>query len=185
MQQMSLIKNKWKFRYSHGGGLRSFRLGRKCRPLSTKASVHLTLKLNKKALPRGLRHPKSQDLIRRVLKQYSKRFFVKIEMLSINHDHLHIRMRLSKRSLGIYFLRVVPGQFAQRVTDTPNGSRKGLPPLWVGRPHTRVLVGFAGHEIVRNYIRLNQLEAEGKIQYRKNRLRGLTPGQIQKLLWDG
>ena len=183
--QNSFIKNNWRHRYAHGGHLRNYRLGRGTRPLSTKASLHLTLKANKKALPRGLRHPKSQALIKELIKKYAKRFFVKIEMISINHDHLHLKVRFSKRSLGLYFLRVLPGQFSQRVTDTPNGSRKGLPKLWIGRPHTRVLIGWMGHFIVRNYVRLNQLEADGKIKYQKNRLRGLTSEQIQKLLWDG
>ena len=185
MKQISLIKTPWQHRFAHGGHLRQSRFGRGARPLSTKASIHLTLKVNQLALPRGLRHPKSQTLFKEVLRKYSKKFFVKIEMLAIEHNHVHLKIRLSKRSLGLHFLRVLPGQFSQRVTDTPNGNRKGQPKLWIGRPHTRVLVGLSGHLIVRNYVRLNQLEAEGKIQYRKDRLRGLRPNEVQKLLWDG
>ena len=132
--QTSFLKNHWKHRYACGGHLRRSRFGRGSRPLSTEASIHLTLKANKRAIPQGLRHPKSQFLLKKILKQYAGRFLVKIEMLSINHDHVHLRIRLSKRSRGLHFLRVIPGQFAQQVTDTPNGSRKRMPNLWIGRP---------------------------------------------------
>jgi hypothetical protein len=65
---------------------------------------------------------------------------------------------------------------------SPNiGQIKGTK-LWKYRPFTRVIRGFKAYRIVRDYIQLNELEARGKIPYRKARLRGLSAGEWE-LLW--
>jgi len=106
-------KPSWTFRYCHGGVLRNRRKGRKQRPLSTREPIHLVLKANKSSLRRGLRSPLGQKIVTDTFKKYAKRFFVKIEQCSIQPDHIHLLIRLSRRSLGQYFFRVVAGQIAQ------------------------------------------------------------------------
>ena len=119
-QQISFTKNNWQHALNHGGTLRQKRKGRKARPLSTKDPIHLVLKADKLSLRRknglfvGLRSPLAFLIINSVIKKYSKRFFVKIEQISINHDHIHILIRISKRSLAQHFLRVAAGQIAQQ-----------------------------------------------------------------------
>lgn len=132
-------------------------------------------------------------------------FQVKIEQVAIHHDHIHLLVRLSRRSLGLHFFRVVSGQIAQEfgksglVTDTPRASGVGARragekrggekrgpekvKLWLHRPFTRVVKGFKAYRVVRDYIQLNLKEAQGKISYKKERLKGLSSAEW-KLLWS-
>lgn len=186
-KQLQFQKTYWQFRYNHGGVLRNKRRGRKARPLSTKLPIHLVFKTEHKSLRRGLRSPLGFFLINYVIKKYARHFFVKVEQLSINHDHLHLLVRFTKRSQGQYFLRVVSGQIAQEfqkngflnlVTDTQAPTAK----LWKFRPFTRVITGWKPYLIVRNYIQLNEKEVTKKIPYRVSRLKGLSMLEWE-LLW--
>lgn len=162
-KQFQFQKTHWQFRYNHGGILRNKRRGRKARPLSTKAPIHLVFKTERKSLRRGgLRSPLGFYLINYVIKKYLKRFFVKVEQLSINHDHLRLLVRFSKRTQGQYFLRVVSGQIAQEfqrngllklVTDTPAAttSLQKTTKLWKYRPFTRVVLGWKPYLRVRHF----------------------------------
>ncbi len=190
--QLHFTKTHWQFRYNHGGILRNKRRGRKARPLSTKAPIHLVLKTDFKSLRRGLRSPLGFYLINAIIKKYARRFFVKVEQVSINHDHLHLLVRFSKRSYGQHFLRVMAGQIAQEfkkngflvvrnVTDTPASSMKPAK-LWKYRPFTRVIQGWKPYLIVRNYIQLNIKEASGSIKYKPQRLTGLSSSEWE-VLW--
>jgi len=83
-------------------------------------------------------------------------------------DHCHLLVRLPRRAQGQHFFRVVAGQIAQEfgkqgmlksVTGTPKASKKpqvSSPKLWLFRPFTRVVKGFRGYLIVRDYIQLNK-----------------------------
>ncbi len=186
---------------THGGVLRNRRKGRSMRPLSTKQPAHLVFKINRSALKKGLRHPKNFTLVSQLFKTYGKHFFIRIEQLSIQNDHIHCLIRAPKRQLYLNFFRVVTGQIAQRlqvVTDTPTdkagaaGARNNpkqrhvnLPnmKLWKHRPFSRVVRGLRAYKIVRNYIQLNEQEALGIIRYNKNRLKGLSSFEWQ-LLWS-
>ncbi|MCM2352947.1 MAG: transposase [Pseudobdellovibrio sp.] len=192
-QQLQLTKTHWQFRYNHGGILRKKRQGRKARPISTRAPIHLVFKTNVNSLRRGLRSPLGYFLIHSIVKKYARRFFVKIEQVAINHDHLHLMVRFSRRSQGLYFLRVVAGQIAQEfqkngflksavVTDTPEATQKVLK-LWKHRPFTRVIQGWRSYLTVRNYIQLNKKEASGQIRYKPQRLRGLSSSEWE-ILWE-
>ena len=180
MKQTSLFQTHWKFRDAHGGSLRQKRRGRRARPLSKKHPLHLVFKTNLAALPRGLRHPRTQAIVRQVIQQYSKRFFVKIEQVSIQKDHIHLLVRAYRRSSYLSFFKVVAGQIAQRVTGTFDESYEG-PRIWKARPFSRVVKGWKAYQIVRNYIQLNEAEARGVVPYRKQRLKGLTAEEISKL----
>jgi putative transposase len=201
-KQTSFEKINWKHRYSHGGSLRQVRAGRHARPLSTKDPLHLVLKAHREVIGQGFRAQPRFILIHKVLKQYAKRFLIKIEQVSIQGDHIHLLIRTSKRSQFQSFFRVLSGQIAQRfvneglltVTDTPApalvqaqipGSSSGPAPtaaaivnrrmkLWKHRPFTRVVKGWKAYQTVKSYVRLNEKEACGEILYRKTRLRGLS-----------
>lgn len=207
-KQFNLIQNNWRFHHSHGGILRRKRMGRGARPLSTKDPIHLVLKLNRQVLRRGLRSPLGFKICNEVIQKYSKKFYVKIEQTAINQDHIHLLVRLSKRSLGIDFFRVVTGQIAQQfwkngfvtiqdlnnrkmVTDTQSSLQSqrllsristGKIKIWLHRPFTRVIKGWRAYQIVRNYIQLNLKEANREIPYKKLRLKGLSSYEWQ-LLW--
>lgn len=202
MRQLTFSKIKSLHRFSYGGSLRNKRAGRKERPLSSRDPIHLVFKANRRTIPGGLRSPRRYRLIYRVSERYARRFFIGIEHLSIQGDHLHFIVRTSRRSTLQNFLRVFAGQVSQQlansgltrscgVTDTPiitgpgRGSetigRSNLQKLWKHRPFTRVVKSYRAYRIVRNYVQLNELEAQGKIPYRKTRLRGVLTEEWELL----
>ena len=180
---------------SHGGSLRRKRSGRRFRPLSAQKPVHLVLKANRFHMRTGFRSHQAHQIVVRTIKRYAKMFFIKVEQVAICGDHCHLLVRLPRRAQGQHFFRVVAGQIAQEfgkqgllksVTGTPKVAKKiqvKQPKLWLFRPFTRVVNGFRGYKIVRDYIQLNKKEAEGKIAYKKERLRGLSLIEYA-LLWS-
>jgi len=194
-KQFDFNKPNWQFRYNHGGTLRNKRRGRTARPLSTKAPIHLVFKTDMKSLRRGLRSPLGFKIVNQTIQKYARRFFIKLEQISINHDHIHLLVRFPKRSHGQAFLRTVAGQIAQLfqkngflipscVTDTRQSQASNRPnKVWKYRPFTRVIQGWKPYQIVRNYIQLNIKEAAGVIQYKKDRLKGLSSSEWE-MLWS-
>jgi putative transposase len=187
-KQTSFLKNTWDFRYKHGGELRKKRKGRLHRPLSTKAPHHIVFKLHKSRLKHlSLRSPQGFLLSQNIIRKYAKKFFIKVEQISIQHDHIHMCIRTSRRSLFHNFFRVVAGQISQqfqkdgllkKVTDT----LKKKASLWIQRPFSHLVAGQRAYRNVRNYIQLNEKEVLGQIPYRKERLRGLSDLE-RWLLW--
>jgi putative transposase len=196
-RQSSFFKSN-KFQFQHGGELRRKRAGRGKRPLSTKDSLHVVFKMNREAHRQGLRNYKSYTLPMQVIDRYAKRFFIKVVQVSIQGNHIHMLIRAHKRSLFHHFFRVVAGQIAQGlsrcvtdppaqglargVTDTPKPPQKRIK-FWKYRPFSRVVKSWTAEKTVRNYIQLNEKEARGEVPYSKERLKGLTPEQIQEL-WE-
>ncbi|WP_413292556.1 transposase [Bdellovibrio sp. HCB185ZH] len=178
-QTFSQLNTHWRFRYCHGGTLRRSSKGRGARPLSSKDPIHLVFKINKAAVRSGLRSPRSFNLLRVLLKKYSRKFFVRVEQFSIQTDHIHLLVRGSRRSSMQSFLRVVAGQFAQCLTDTFHQKNEGEK-VWKHRPFSRVIKGYKPYRIVRDYIQLNEAEAWGR-PYSKTRLRGLSEEQLREL----
>ncbi len=189
MQQNFFGKTHWQHRFSYGGTLRQCRTGRGARPLSCREPLHLVLKARKEKIRPGFRTYKRFALIHFILRKYAAHFFVKIEQVSIQGDHIHLLIRTTRRSNFQNFFRVFAGQIAQRfekeglltitkplfaanVTGTPKvtvsqrttGSRESsrapcLNGLWLHRPFSRVVRGWRAYKIVRDYIQLNEKEA--------------------------
>ena len=179
---------KTAFNSSYGGDFRKKRKGRKARPLSSKNPHHIVFKINKLYLKnKSFRHPKNFVLVQKLLKKYSKKFAIKIEQISYQHNHIHIQARASRRSHFHNFFRVFTGQIAQnlKVTDTPTGlvRLQGKLRLWEQRPFSRIVIGLRALKILRNYIRLNELEVTGVLPYRSQRLRGISEMDWESLLW--
>ena len=154
----------------HGGEHREKRSGRGQRPLSCKESLHVVFKINRIVLKtQSLRTHQNFKLSREIIQKYADRFFVKIEQISIQGDHIHCLVRTTRRSFFHHFFRVTSGQIAQQfektdklrvvvddrfkinkrsssgnVTDTPkkgNNTVKRKLKLWMCRPFTRVVRG--------------------------------------------
>ena len=103
----------------YGGELRKKRHGRGQRPLSCKESLHVVFKINRIVLKtQSLRTHQNFKLSREIIQKYADRFFVKIEQISIQGDHVHCLVRTSRRSFFHYFFRVVSGQIAQQFEKT-------------------------------------------------------------------
>jgi REP element-mobilizing transposase RayT len=86
-------------------------------------------KANREVVRGGFRQSRRFALIHHLVQKYKFKFYVKVEQLSIQGDHLHLLIRTSRRSNYQSFFRVVAGQIAQQfekeglltlsVTDTP------------------------------------------------------------------
>ena len=182
MKQKSFEKIKWNHRYTHGGTFRKQRAGRGARPLSTKNCIHLVLKANKEKLVGGFRTHRRFKMVHLIMRKYANHFWVQIDQISIQNDHIHVIIRASRRSKYGNFFRVVAGQIAQQfqrhgllnaaVTDTPQITPGPFLRLWKQRPFTRVIIGHKAYKLVRDYIQLNEKEALGLIRYNRDRLRG-------------
>ena len=168
-------------RWCAGGDLRRKRAGRKARPLARKHSLHVVLKADKRLIKTGLRTYRRYFLVLKILQTFAARFNIKIEQYSIQYDHIHLLIRLGCRSDALNFFRVLAGQIAQNfqqrglmVTDTPTK-------LWTQRPFTRVVLGARAMVTIKNYLKLNELEALRLIPYRKTRLKGLSEKEWELL----
>lgn len=178
-QTFSALNTHWKYRFCYGGSLRKSLKGRGARPLSSKDPIHLVLKINKVAVHGGLRSSRNFRVVTDTLRKYSFKFFIKIEQVSVQNDHVHLLIRGGKRAQIQNFLRVLSGQMAQRLTDTfAQASENGK--VWKYRPFTRVIKGYRPYRIVRDYIQLNECEVNGR-PYSKTRLRGFSQEQLQEL----
>lgn len=114
MQQNFFGKTHWQHHFSYGGTLRQCRAGRGARPLSCREPLHLVLKARKEKIRPGFRTYKRFALIHFILRKYAAHFFVKIEQVSIQGDHIHLLIRTTRRSNFQNFFRVFAGQIAQR-----------------------------------------------------------------------
>jgi putative transposase len=127
--------NKAMHKYKHGGELRKKRAGRFRRPLSVKAPHHVVFKVNKFTLRhQSLRSIRGFSLSQIIIKKYAKKFFIKVEQITIQNDHIHMMIRTTRRSLFHNFFRVVAGQIAQQF------EKEGLLRLFEG----------IGHEVRKN-----------------------------------
>ena len=103
----------------HGGEHRKKRHGRGRRAISCKESLHVVFKLNRIVLKtQSLRTHQNFKLSHEIIQKYADRFFVKIEQISIQGDHIHCLVRTVRRSFFHHFFRVVSGQIAQQFEKT-------------------------------------------------------------------
>ena len=203
-KQGSFFNSSGVHNLSHGGELRKKKKGRGPRPLSGKEPLHAVFKVVQYQLrQKSLRTPQSFKLILEIIEKYAKHFAVKIEQLSVQKDHIHLLIRSSRRKHYHHFFRVVAGQIAQRfekegllfgapavensiVKPAPRANINlkvtHTPKLWKYRPFSRVVRGWKSYTDARDYIQLNEQEAQGIIKYQKKRLRGLSSSDWQ-LLW--
>ncbi len=103
----------------HGGEHRKKRHGRGRRAISCKESLHVVFKINRIVLKtQCLRTHQNFKLSHEIIQKYADRFFVKIEQISIQGDHIHCLVRTVRRSFFHHFFRVVSGQIAQQFEKT-------------------------------------------------------------------
>ena len=103
----------------HGGKHRKKRRGRGRRAISCKDSLHVVFKINRIVLKtQSLRTHQNFKLSHEIIQKYAARFFVKIEQISIQGDHIHCLVRTCRRSFFHHFFRVASGQIAQQFEKT-------------------------------------------------------------------
>jgi hypothetical protein len=150
MQQLSLLPAQPTF---HGGAL-SVRKRKTRRPISTKRALHLVLKATRPVLY-GQKFYIEKEVLR-----LTRRFKLKCYGLAVNHDHIHLNIKVQDRRIYVAFIRSFAGLVAKKIG----------PELWSLLPFTRVLAW--GKDFRRNlaYLKKNRGEVSGKQPYepRKN-----------------
>jgi REP element-mobilizing transposase RayT len=71
-------------------------------------------KANREVIKGGFRSPRRFALIHYLVQRYQRRFWIRIEQISIQGDHIHLLIRTTRRSQYLHFFRVLAGQIAQR-----------------------------------------------------------------------
>lgn len=161
--QIKLLKDEPK---AYGGELRKKRKGRiGARPLSTKHSMHLVLRSSRAKGDWSFRKGQNRARVENIIKRFSEKYGIRVLSAANVGNHLHLHVRLRNRFGYPPFIRAVTGAIAMAVTGVSRHRRPKTAgkrdKFWDYRPFTRVVIGFRAVLKVKDYIRINQLEAQG------------------------
>ena len=149
MKQMSLIP-KLKAELEFGGSLIKGKRKSK-RPLSIKKPIHLILKSNKAS---GKLAMSPSDLrIKNLIYKMAHRFNIKIYSEAANWSHLHLVIRIYRRSDYIKFIKALTGAMVLKL-KAPKG-------FFDIRPYTKIGTWGKQFKTWMDYLTKNQLEARG------------------------
>lgn len=161
MSKQKTAKNKTNNRSAYGGEL-AYGKRKGSRPLSTTNSHHVVLRAEEGTL--SFLRKERRDLILSTIKHWAKYFGVKVYAQSINSNHVHLVLYGKSVSALHGFLRVCPGQIAQRL-----GKEKAR--FWKHLAFSRIIAwGRAFYWAIR-YVEQNTLEAAGLIPYSSRKSR--------------
>ena len=128
------------------------------RPLASKLPLHMVLRANQSSF----RLPTTYKVVNDVVRDTAKKYGVRIYKYSNNGNHLHVLLKLSRIPRWAPFIRDLTSQIVQKLREL--GVSFKVEKLWMGRPFTRIVRGWKkAFQMVKEYIYLNQLEAEGHI----------------------
>jgi hypothetical protein len=158
-----------------GGSLSRLRRQRVARPISTKHSMHLILKSSIAKGAFSLRVNGNKQKIDAVISNSCTKYGVRLIRSSNN-------LKFGSRELYKRFVRAISGSIAMLVTGA-NKTRSiatisGRKQFWDYRPFSRIAIGRRGFKVVDDYVRLNQLEADGLMPKREGRLKSLTADDL-------
>lgn len=171
-----------------GGTLLTRAKNRTFRPLSQKTPLHLVLRSSISGQTPGwsLKLPQNAKYIERTIRLNAERFGVRIQEFSNNGNHLHLLLRITNRTLYKRFIKAVTGAIALKITGsnrlerlTKGKRRDGKFRFWDFRPFSRIVVGWKGYIIARDYVVMNALESLQIIPYQTHRNQGrwaIVPG---------
>jgi hypothetical protein len=129
------------------------------RPLSSKLPLHLVLRTDSK---NSMKKPKAFGLVHRILIRTMKKHGVTLYDYSNVGSHLHVLLKIPHVNRWPAFIRELTGRLSQEMQGL-KGQAKGVK-YWANRPYTRIVQGWKkAFKIVKEYIHLNDLEAEGFI----------------------
>ncbi len=100
----------------------------------------------------------------------------------LNHSIKVVSENTADRTTGADERRSVTDTLSNHDSKEIRSKAKGTK-LWKYRPFTRVVKSWLGLKTLRNYIQLNEQEARGVINYKKERLRGISSGEWH-ILWN-
>lgn len=128
---------------------------RSARPLDSKLPIHLTLRAAKSVL----RMPRYFAVVEWIVSDVARKHGVKIYRRANVGNHLHLAIKIPRVKRWAAFIRELTGRLGLALKSVMGGQK-----LWFYRPHTRLVRGWQkAFRIVKDYIGLNSLEAEGFI----------------------
>ena len=128
------------------------------RPLSLRASHHVVLRASEASFSRKER----KEFVLSQIKFWSAYFRVRVYARSVNSNHIHMVIYGKSISDLHGFLRVCPGQIAQKFKI---GGKK----FWKHLAFTRIVPWGRAFHAVLKYVEQNTLEAAGIIAYQARR----------------
>jgi REP element-mobilizing transposase RayT len=148
-----------------GGSLLKNSHAKTKRPLHSKLPIHLVLRSTISAM----RLPKTYKRVNETVSRVCRKHGVRIYNYSNVGNHLHLLIKLPNVWQWAAFIRELTGRISQ-VAQGLAGSDSGVGNFWKQRPFTRIVRGWQrAFRIVKEYINLNQLEAEGYISRRETK----------------
>ncbi len=170
-KQISFNDPLFKTQLAFGGTLMKKAKFRTYRPLDRKKPHHMVLRSTQAKREWSFTTTANFKIVNDTLKLCAKKYGVKIIEFAIDGSHIHLFMWLTNRALYNRFVRALTGLIAQKITGSLKTKLKIK--IWDYRPFTRIVVGWRGYEIARDYVILNRLEAMGIIDYQKERLKSV------------
>lgn len=109
-----------------------------------------------------LRLPKAFAIVKQCIETTANKYGVRVYKEANVGNHLHLVIKLTRTSLWSPFIRELSGRIAQKLCEEFNLNFESG--FWKFRPHTRIVRGWKrAFRIALDYVYLNQLEGEGKI----------------------
>jgi REP element-mobilizing transposase RayT len=157
MQTSLLPKKHLKYFKSRTHGGMNLKKRRKIkRPLVPGAITHIVLKSSKAT--GQLSFYKHKKLVRSLLDQRAKKFFVEIKDFANMGNHLHLKVKFKDSKRFQNFLRTFAALLARAITQAKKGNKFGK--FWDGLVYTRVLLTKFEELGLRVYFEGNHLERE-------------------------
>lgn len=175
--QSAQIRSELRF----GGSLMKTAKGRGARPVSSKDPMHLVLRSTKAKGRFGFAYKTNLKRVNDVVRRHCLKYGVKLIEYSNKFNHLHLLVKFPSRAIYLRFIRSLTGALALAVTGASKlksiKSLFGRRGFWDSRPFTRVVRSYGGYKVAKDYVVLNQLEAEGILPKPEGRLREASPSE--------
>ncbi len=147
----------------YGGILLNKRKNRTyARPISTSKSMHLVLRSSKSVDEKSFKTPKNRKLIGEILAKFSIKYGVHIISLANVGTHLHLHIKIAKRTGYLRFIRAVTSAIAMGVSGRNRRTMRSVQDgirikekFWDYRPFSRIIEGFRALLHMRDYIQIN------------------------------
>ncbi len=134
------------------------------RPLATKLPIHLVMRSGKSVL----RLPKTFGKVTEIINSTTRKYGVRIYESANVGNHVHLVIKISNLKLWAAFIRELSGRIAQVVGELVR--RSAAEKFWLFRPFTRIVRGWQrAFKAVKEYVYLNQLEANGLISRKETK----------------
>lgn len=170
-KQHTFLGSMFKAQKAFGGSLLKRSNAKTKRVVSTSAPMHVVLRSEKARGSRSMLARPHVSAVDRIIREDARYFGVRVLEFANVGNHVHLLVRAGNRRGFLWFLSSISGRLAMLLT----GSRKGQPSaekFWDYRPFSRVVVGWRGYRVARDYVLLNEMEAAGVVPPRSKERSG-------------